>query len=312
MRHSWPKKYKANKILFIVASLFFICCLARIDRIFFKRNNGFSLSFLYSSLSPRAEWDLPPPTPEQKILLNEVAKQKFHYLAKGSHCYAFVSEDQNYVIKFHRYASHMRLFPWLTHPFSYHFEQRRKKIKEHNFQRLRANFTSYQSSYRNLKEETGLILLHINPTEHLHVTATLVDKTQAEYKVPLDEVTFILQHRATLIYPTLDKLLSESNLEEAKSVVSHVIELMLSCCKKGYVDKDPILRKNYGLLKDRAIHIDVGDLVLQEGISLKENYIPHIKGMTEDLHKRLESLYPALLDHYYQEIDKLSSTRIGS
>jgi hypothetical protein len=80
---------------------------------------------------------------------------------------------------------------------------------------------------------------------------------------------------------------------------------MLACCKKGYEDKDPVLHKNYGLLKERAIHIDVGDLVLQEGISLKENYIPHIKEMTESLRTRLESLHPALLDHYHQEMATL-------
>jgi hypothetical protein len=245
------------------------------------------------------------PSSDQKVLLDEILQQKFHYLAKGLHCYAFISEDQKYVIKFHRYASHMRLFPWLTHPFSYHFNERRKKIKEHNFQRLHVNFTSYKSSYQHLKDETGVIFLHINPTECLHKVVTLVDKAQAEYKISLDQVTFILQHKAAMIYPTLDKLLSEKKIEEAKGVISHIIQLMRACCKKGYVDKDPILRKNYGLLKERAIHIDVGDLVLQEGISLKENYIPHIKEMTESLRKKLELLCPSLLDHYHQEMATL-------
>jgi hypothetical protein len=199
----------------------------------------------------------------------------------------------------------MRIFPWINHPFSYQFNEKRKKIKEHNFQRLHANWTSYKESYQNLREETGVLLLHINPTDHVRKTITIVDKTLAEYEVSLDRVTFILQQRAELIYPTLDRLLTEKKIDEAKQVISRIIQLITTRCQKGYMDDDADLRKNYGLLKDRAIHIDIGDLFLREGISLRENYIPHIKEMTECLRQKLESLSPELLDHYIQEIESL-------
>lgn len=298
------QKWKC-KIFITAILILWIGCLAHVDRIFFKRNSSFCVRFLYSSLQNNLEWDLPTPSTEQKELLDEILKQKFFYLAKGAHCYAFVSEDQKYVIKFHRYPSHMRIFPWLNHTFSYQFSERRKKIKEYNFRRLRINLASYRDSYQNLKEETGLILLHINQTDDLRRTVTLIDKTQSEYKVPLDKVTFILQHKADLIYPTLDRLVNDRKLEEAKQAVSHIIQLITSCCQKGYVDQDPILRRNYGLLKDRAIHIDIGDLVKNEAISLKENYTSHVREMTESLRKRLEENYPELLAHYHGEIEKL-------
>ncbi len=294
-----------DKILFITMFVLLAACFAKVDRIFFKRNNSFSIRFLYSSLPCNIEWDLPPPTPEQNKLLDEILGQKFHYLAKGCHCYAFVSEDKNYVIKFHRYASHMRIFPSLTHALSYQFNERRKKIMEHNFQRQHINFTSYRESYLNLRDETGVILLHINPTDNLRKTVTLVDKTQAHYQVSLDDVTFLLQRRADLIYPTLDRLLSENKLAEAKDVVSNIIHLITACCQKGYVDEDPILDRNYGLLEDCAIQIDVGDLVKNEKIALRENYIPHVKERTESLRKRLEKNHPELLEHYDREIESL-------
>jgi hypothetical protein len=296
-------KYKI-KILIATVLFCWIGCLAYVDRIYFKRNHSFSIRFIYSSLPNNPEWDLPTPTIEQQ-LLGQILEQKFRYLAKGNHCYAFISEDNKYVLKFHRYPSHMRIFPWLPHPFSYLFSQRRKKIKEHNFRRLRANFTSYRDSYQNLKEETGLILLHINQTDHLRKSVTLVDKTQAEYRVPLDKVTFILQYKAEMIYTTLDRLVKEKKIHEAKQVVSHIIQLITSRCQKGYVDEDPVLRKNYGLLKDRAIHIDIGDLIKNTEISLKENYIPHVKEMTSNLHKHIKTNYPELLEHYFQEIENL-------
>ncbi|MBS0605172.1 MAG: hypothetical protein JSS60_09095 [Verrucomicrobia bacterium] len=294
-----------GKVLFAAMVILSIGALATVDRIYFKRNHSFSVRFLYSSLPSNPDWDLPPPTQQEETILDEVLKQKFHYLAKGCHTYAFLSEDGKYVIKFHRYASHMRIFSWINHPFSYHFKERRKKIKEHNMRRLQANMLSYREAYQNLKRESGLLFLHINRSQNLHRTITLIDTTRAEYKVSLDEVTFILQHKAELIFPTLEKLMREKKLDEAKKVVSDLIHLMSACCRKGYVDEDPALHKNYGLLADEAIHIDLGDLVKSEQISLRENTISYVKQQTHSLCIYLQNQCPELLSHYNQEIEAL-------
>jgi hypothetical protein len=285
--------------------LLFVLSLVRIDRIFFKRNHSFCVRFIYPSIAQHPEWDLPPLSQEEQANLDLILKQKFHYLAKGCHCYAFLSEDQKYVIKFHRYASHLRIFPWLNHPFSYRFSKKRRAIQEHNLSKLEENMQSYLNSVQALKEETGVIMAHLNRTDRLHRKVTIVDATQAEYQIPLDQVTFILQHKADLIYPTLDRLVAEQKIEQAKATVTHIIQLIAACCKKGYIDQDPVLRKNYGLVADRAIHIDVGDLVKNDQIKLREHYVPHVIEMTDSLRVRLEKHYPELLAHYHQEIEKL-------
>lgn len=305
MKCTVHRKWMSQKRMFLALAVLFACALVRIDRIYFKRNHSFSVRFLYSCLPNNPSWDLPPPTPEQNRILDVVVQQKFHYLAKGCHTYAFLSEDGKYVLKFHRYASHMRKFPWLNHPFSYRFDPKRKKIREHNLAKLDANMQSYKESYLNLQTETGLILLHINRTHHLQRTVTIVDATGADYKISLDEVTFQLQHRADLIFETLDRLALEEKTEEAKKVISHIIQLIVHCSQKGYVNQDPVLRKNYGLLADRAIHIDVGDLVRNDTVSLKENYIPIVWEVTRRLRERLELKSPGLLQYYQQEIGSL-------
>lgn len=297
------KRWRHN-ILFITMLVLFIGTISRVDRVFFKRNSSFSIRFLYSCLEPNPEWDLPPLTLDQSRLLDQILEQKFQYLAKGVHCYAFVSQDQKYVIKFHRYPSHMRVFPWLTHPFSYYFSERRKKIKAYNLQRLRTNFDSYKNSYLDLQNETGILLTHINPTKNLQRSICLIDKTKAEYEVSLDDVTFVLQKKADLIYPILDKLTTEKKLDEAKQAVTHIVDLIASYCQKGYMDNDPILKRNYGLLEDQAILIDVGDIIKNEKIMERENYIPYIKKTTQSFRQQLQSNYPELLEHYDQIIDR--------
>ena len=299
------RKHHKPKIIFLCLFVLFIAAIARTDRVFFKRNSSFSVRFLFSNLPNSPEWDLPEPTANELDQLDTALQQKFHYLGKGAHCYAFVSADEKYVIKFHRFASHMRIFSWVNHPFSYRLNERRKKIKEYNLKKLRYNWQNYKNSYLDLKDEAGLIFLHINKSHNLRRTVTLVDKTHAEYRIPLDEVTFILQHKANLIYPTLDQLTAEKRIDEGKQIVSSIVQLIATCCQKGYVDEDPVLRKNYGLLGTRAIHIDIGDLIQEEGIGTRDSMIPHVKEMTESLRKRLESTYPELLPHYYEEIAKL-------
>src|ERR1700722_9111833 len=106
-----------NRVIFYALLCVWGVMLTAVDHYFFKGNDSFSIRFLYSSMPNRVEWDLPVLTSSQSQLLDEILSQKFTYFAKGTHCYAFVSEDQKYVIKFHRYPSHMRLFPWLNHPF---------------------------------------------------------------------------------------------------------------------------------------------------------------------------------------------------
>jgi hypothetical protein len=293
-----------SKVLFLFTFALFIGILSYANRMFFRQNNGFCIAFLYSSVQKNPEWELPMPTLEEKTLINKILDQKFHYLARGCHCYAFVSEDQKYVIKFHHYPSHIRRFSWAYHPFSYLFRDSRKKIKEHNLERLFTNLQSYKDSYSELKEETGLFFLHINRSDNLHLSVTLVDKTQTEYRVSLDDVTLILQHKAELIFPKLEKWIQKNEIDEVKKLISNVIQLIVTCSQKGYVNNDPDLLKNYGFLGDRAINIDVGDILKSEEMKRKEKYIPYIKSVTEVLRKRLEN-HPDLLAHFDSEIQRL-------
>lgn len=294
-----PSTWK-DKILFLSAFALFILSLSLLNRMFFKQNSGFCVAFLYSRLESNPDWEIMLPKLEEDAI-KEALDQKFYYLAKGCHCYAFISEDQKYVIKFHRYASHLRLFSWAYHPFSYLFDERRKKIKEHNMQRLKTNLQSYKDCYCELKEEAGLLLMHINRSENLHKSITIIDKMKSEYRISLDDVTFILQRKADPIFSKLDQLIKEDKIDEAKKMISSILQLIITDSQKGFIDKDPVLRRNYGWVDNRAIHIDVGDLVKCEEMRLRQNYLPHVKAITQGLRLKIEHC-PALLEYYEREI----------
>ncbi|MBS0653650.1 MAG: hypothetical protein JSR39_09045 [Verrucomicrobia bacterium] len=294
-----------SSIPFWTALLLFSLALVQIDRTSFKQNDLFNIRHILPNISANPKWEVARPTQEELANIDKILEQSFRYLAKGSHSFAFLSEDGRYVLKFHRYPSHLRVLPWLNRPFAYQFSQKRIKIKEYNLKKLDYNLSSYKNSFEDLKEETGLIYVHTNPSTSLNRCATIIDRTGNTYRIPLDNVTFVLQHRADLLYTTLDQLKKRHDVEGSKKVVSAMVQLFVSCCQKGYVDEDPILRKNYGIIGDRAIHIDIGDMVYREDVKKRENYIPHVKEMTESLRKRLVRDYPYLLDHYQEEIDSL-------
>lgn len=300
-----PRSQFCNSLIKIaIPGLVFIYLLMQVDKRAFKANDHFNVRHVQPSIEADPRFDIPS---TDTAALKAIVQQPFYYLAKGCHAFAFVSEDRQYVIKFHRYPSHMRVLPWLNRPFSYQFSTKRKKIKEYNWQRIRYHLENYKNSFCDLKEECGLIYMHPNVTDDLDEKIHLIDKNGNHYHLPLNRMTFILQKRADLLYPTLDRLTQNQDLESAKQVVSSVIELFLRCCQKGYVDEDPILRRNYGVLGTQFIHIDLGDLVYQEEIKQPSNYIPHVRNRTFSLRKRLVRDYPHLVEHYDQEISKLKN-----
>lgn len=306
------KKNKLTSLLLLLTTtLLFGAILVRLDKYWFKENDEFNIRHILPGLAANIQWQIAPPSKEELDQIDTILNQPFTYLARGCHSFAFLSEDGRYVIKFHKYPSHMRVLPWVNRPFAYRFNPRRIKIKEYNFKKLDHHLSSYKNSYEKLQEETGVIYVHTAPTQFLNRSVFLIDKTGNRYEIPLDEVTFILQHKADLIYTTLDSLKKSQDIETSKKVVSAIIDLFVRCCQKGYIDEDPILRKNYGIIDGRAIHIDIGDMVYSEEMMQKENYIPHIKEMTESLRKRIVRDYPYLLKHYQETIEDLSSTQLN-
>src|SRR5690349_18451399 len=134
MIKNWSSSLKRHKRLFFLLLAAWASLLVPLDRYFFKRNGSFTIRFLSTTLPNRTEWDIALPTQDTEALLDSLLSKPFTYFAKGTHCYAFLSQDGNYIIKFHRYPSHMRPMPWLTHPLSYHFNKRRIAIKKYNLE----------------------------------------------------------------------------------------------------------------------------------------------------------------------------------
>lgn len=231
-----------------------------------RQTGGFTIQNISSSLLPRDEWEVPSLTSEENLELQHALAQPFFYLSAGGSCYAFASEDGNYVIKFFKYHrlnsfGALASLP-LPGPLDEYMKTRfaqQKKIKR--------VFLSVKRAFIDLKNETGLIYIHLNKTKNLHKNLIIVDKLGIQHSLALDSMEFIVQKKAELAYDYIKRKIAQKDPSVAKLARAQIMDVIRSISEKGYKDKDPNIQTNYGFIQDRPIKIDVGSFIPYENLS---------------------------------------------
>jgi hypothetical protein len=280
--------------------------LILLQRFCHQQTDGFSRYKISSELPFRAEWETPPLSDAEKSELKKILNQPFDYLAKGAQSYVFLSRDGRYVLKFFR-IYHLQPPLWVTHlkwpSFIEHYRQQKIAKKD---QELHRDFASYKIAYDALREETGIIFLHLNKTKELHQSLTFYDKIGIKHEVDLDQMEFLVQKRAELVYPALEQMMATEGVEGAKEALSQLVSLLSLRCSKGIRDKDPDLNTNFGFIGHQPLQIDVGRFRLEEEKpgpqSVDRNEIIRI---TDHLNQWLKRNYPELSQHLEQTISQI-------
>ncbi|MBF5059459.1 hypothetical protein [Candidatus Neptunochlamydia vexilliferae] len=229
-----------------------------------SRPQGFTLKKIVSRHPAEIRWDVLSSLSEEELAT--IFDQSYTYLGSGNHTYAFASRDGNYVIKFFK-QKHMRTQSWVDYlplpakSLFYPIE----KIKQRTEKREKS-FTSYKIAYEKLREETGLLYLHLNQGTHLGHTLTLMDQWGNPLEVKVDEMEFLVQKRATLAFDHLKMLLQKGERKRAVEAISSLLEVVAKRSQKGIYDRDLQFFKNFGFLEDQAIEIDIGEF--------KEDQVP--------------------------------------
>lgn len=222
-----------------------------------KLSDGFTLSKISCKLSTY-EGDMPD------AFVNKILEQPFHYLDKGSQFYVFKSDDDQYVLKFFRLDRYRlpSFHHYLILPsFLSTIQTQRLQSKKDKLHSLR---TSCKIAYEELREDCGLIYLHLNRTSHLHRTIRLYDKLEREYLIDGNDFAFYLQKRGEHVYPHLLRLLKENRKEEAKNAIADLIHLLNKRIEKNITDYDAVIHKNAGFLKEKPFFLDIGQFAKEK------------------------------------------------
>lgn len=242
-KKSYP--FKIMKRFFCIISLFALSLLV-----------GQGIYFLREGFNPRRlqRYDLTNTTslsPEIK----QVLSQRFFYLGRGRQSFAFASEDGKYVLKFPR--TDIYKIPFWTRALP--LTSYRKRAKAEKKRRQQFVFESFRIAIEELKEETGIIAVHLGKSEPSDEQLHLIDVLGFHYHFPVQTTHFILQHRKQLWTPLFLEAVKNNDRPEKERLLNAFVDVVIQRAKKGVLNKDRSFLRNYGFDGEKAYQIDVGD-----------------------------------------------------
>ncbi len=228
-----------------------------INGVLFNEKQGFDPANITQNLPFNEQWEVGEVVTIQDLIFN----QQYSYLAQGKQAFAFESEDQQYVIKFLK-TRRVRDKKWFCYwqnwfkfstplPIIKHFT-RKKELAE-----LCSRFVL---AYSELPQETALLYVHMNRTNGLFKTLTVVDGKGKRHEIALDQVPFVVQRKVQLAPDRIQQLLTKNDLEGAKQAIRALKDLFAARTFKGFTDERQVFSKNYGFINGQAVQIDIGKI----------------------------------------------------
>jgi hypothetical protein len=282
-----------------------ILSLYGLGRLYFRLTAGFTVGNITSDFAFQPQWEVRPLLLSEQDEFAKAIDQPYSYLGKGCQSYVFASQDGQYVIKFFKYQRY-RLQSWLVHfpPLPAIVKYRQEKI-EKKWKKLDGFVQSWKVAFENLKEETGLLFVHLNKTSHLSKKLTIYDKIGQKHIVDLDKMEFCIQRRADLLCDELMSYKSHNDLAGAQQLIHQLLNLILSEYSRGLADNDHALMQNTGVAKGKPVHIDVGQFVFNEAVKKPDVFHQELFTKTYKFKIWLRSTYPELAEYLETELRQI-------
>lgn len=289
------------KISYVFKRIFLLIILVGalygIGRLYYVFTAGFTIGNISSDLAYDPRWETHPLSLEERNQIEKVLNQEYTYLGKGCQAYVFASPDGQYVLKFFKYQR-FRPQPWLnlfTFIPAIESYQQKKAIEKKG--RLERVFRSWKLVYEKLKNETGVVYVHLNKTSHLNMPLVLHDKLGGTHRLDLDKMEFLVQKRAEMLCPKIESLMADHREKQASQIIDRLFSMLISEYERGYADNDHALMQNTGVLDGYPIHIDVGQFIYNDIVKDPKIYKQEIYDKMYKLRVWLEKHYPELALH---------------
>lgn len=224
---------------------------------------------------------------------DSIFNQEFQYLTKGRQTYVFESKDHKYVLKCFR--MHRVNPPFWT-----------KILHKANPKEKRLNdwVDSYRIADEQLKEEAGVLYVHLNPTHHLKREVTLIDKLGRKKTIPLDGMGFMIQRK---FEPLMEEMLSyrnQSDSERVKEYITGFVQTISCRCHKGVLNHHHFILRDLGIADGRIVEFDVGQLYAREELKNPEGFQKEIFNYTKHFREWLNHEIPEVVVHLDAEIHR--------
>jgi len=216
---------------------------------FFKRLScGFKLAKMRLEVPFNPDWEVISELSAKEI--SSILSQKFTYLDRGAQCYVFASQDDIYVLKLFRYDRALT---------------QKKGKTDASRDKVASLFNACILAYTQAKEETGVLFLHLNPSQDLFPSIDLRGPLGQKMKLPLDQYRFVIQKKVDSFEQAL---LDACGTDAMKQRIDSFLHVLSSRIDKDITNLDPSLARNFGFLEGKAVEIDFGNY--SKGVFSKE------------------------------------------
>ncbi len=248
------------------------------------------------AFNPLEKWESDLTDP----FLDQILNQKFTYLSRGTQSIVFSSDDGKYVLKFFK-MNHLCPRKWIKYlPYPLFPNLKEKKVFQKE-QRMHRLFDALHYSYREFKDETGLLFIHINPSNSWNRSVTLIGKDGKTFVHPLGNTSFIIQKKAKPLFSELFQLIEAGKVDEAKRSLRSFFSLIQSRGNKGLFDDDHSVSNNFGFVDGNAIQFDIGELFLVNDPDLHGKATAEVQRIGLRIQPKIEAAHPEFVP-IYQEI----------
>lgn len=259
-------------------------------RLYFMVTAGFTEGNIKTNLMEEPDHGIAL-LPENEIAeVQKILDQPFRYLGKGCQSYVFLSADKQYVIKFLKLQRFRPQFYLEALSFLPPVQERLKKKTAEKRVKLNALIDSWKIAYSDLKKESGLVYLHLNHGDRFEKPITITDKMGLNHTVHPDEVIFLIQRKADMLCPEIEK----RDITSSKILINNLISTLLDEYSRGFGDNDHALMQNTGVIGDSPVHIDVGQFSAEARFKEPSVYKHELFSKTYKFRIWLSKRYPEL------------------
>lgn len=274
-------------VLFLAASF-------GVERFCHKQTHGFRIAKIASDLPFDPARQIEPLADSEMQTVRALLSQPYTFLDSGGESYVFLSEDRGTILKFFKHH-HMRPHKWID-PVLPQWELDRRKMRFERF------FKSCKLAYDNFRKECGLIFIHLNKSDDLHIQLKIYDPNHIAHLIDLDQFEFALQKRVSMASATFRDLAKGGEMERAKERINSMLDLIARRCEAGLADHDAELR-NFGFTDGEPFAIDLGAFSPDEEHDTKKTLIHD----AQKLRKGIIRAYPELQSYLDEKIQELQN-----
>ncbi len=255
---------------------YLLYCLFFVSLFFFYQR---ALPLLISVPTEKKTSWTSPATEEKINQTKQILEKPLKFLAMGSQCFVFTSQDDRYVIKICKGSIHKDFF-----------SAEKRKQKE-------ADFLSYSLAYDLLPSQSQFVFLHLDTTKNLKTKLQLIDPLGIAHFLDADHTAFYIQKKATL----LSEYLKTLPPDDFEPFMKKLMNLARSSCQQGLQIRD-IQPKNIGVTDGTPIWLDLGRIRKKPELLDPKRQKEELRKYCSHLKKLLKRTDPRLYELLHREL----------